>query len=165
MTHINMIGTTIGKIKVMSFAGRTKKAEPLYNMSCQHCGVQFRECHHNIMNALEGYLGQVQCPNGSCRLGLVEKKEVIKELEPLYIGVDEASTVTTEHPRFTSATLVPSKRPKELSEYDRVCKARAFYEHDKLSYEHFTFIKDYRPKLFNKVWMDVELFEGEQHGQ
>jgi hypothetical protein len=164
MTHINMTGTTVGKIKVMSFAGRTKKAEPLYNMSCQHCGVQFRECHHNIMNALEGYLGQVQCPNGSCRLGLVEKKEVIKELEPISLGVEKASTATPEHPRFTSATLVPAKR-KELSEYQKLVAARAHFDNQPITFQQYEFIRDYKKSLYNKLQAEIEAHEEFIYGQ
>jgi hypothetical protein len=154
MTNINIIGTIIGKIKVISFAGRTKKAEPLYNMTCQHCGVQFKEHHHKILNALEGYQGQVQCPNGSCRLGLVEKKVVVKELGD-FTGMD--SLKKPEH--SSGALAIPKVVIKEPTEFERLTKARKHFDNEPISHETYAFIRDYKKPIYNKLLAEIEAFE------
>jgi hypothetical protein len=154
MTNINIIGTIIGKIKVISFAGRTKKAEPLYNMTCQHCGVQFRECHHKILNALEGYQGQVQCPNGSCRLGLVEKKVVVKESGD-FTGMD--SLKKPEH--SSGALAIPKVVIKEPTEFERLTKARRHFDNENITFKQYDFIKTYRKPIYNKLLAEIEAYE------
>jgi hypothetical protein len=156
----NIIGLQIATCTVQSISGR-HKAEKLYNVTCNRCGSTWTDLHSHLLNAR--YTSKYPCKMANCRLGQTGlKPNKITELKPLYIGVDEASTANHPKTRFTSATPSDGERPVpkvKVTEYERLCAARQFFDNEPLSRDTYEFIRDYKRPIYNKLLAEITAFE------
>lgn len=136
-------------------------AHPRWRTRCERCHSESTWDHSKLINAMSTSSGTVaRCTYSNCNIGQTGlKPNKIKELEPLDGVPITARTTDSESLGASHPLSLPKIVIKELSEYERVCKSRAFFDNQPMSHSDYAFIRDYKKPFYNRVLAEIDAWQ------